>query len=167
MTQKIIGVAGDNETGKSTLARALGDHYKFEVPYSGVADEIRYYVSAEYHIPIDICFAKPTPPWLRDILIYHGAQHRKDGDRFYWANKWIARIGSRSTAVGDVRFTAELDVIHRRNGILLFLGEPTDTNYELPELYDRADMILPVKPNVTEDLIRQVDRLLRSRGHDL
>lgn len=167
MSQIIIGIAGDNETGKSTLARALGDHYKFEVPYSGVADEIRYFVAQQYHVPLDICFAKPTPPWLRDILIFHGAQHRADGDRFYWANRWIARIGKRSTAVGDIRFTAEAEIIQSRKGILVFLGDPTDPNYELPELFQMADIRLPIKPDFTPELVIQFDRLLRSRGHDL
>lgn len=167
MNQIIVGVAGDNGVGKSTLARAIGEYFDFAVPYSGVGDEIRYFVANQYHIPLDICFAKPTPTWLRDILIYHGAQNRRDGDKYFWANKWIARIGDRSTAVGDIRFMPEYEIIKSRNGILIFLGEPTDPSYQLDELYELADLHLPEKPDFDENRIKFIQRLLRSKGHDI
>ena len=157
--QKIIGISGDAGVGKSTLARALGEHFNFGVPYSAFGEELRYWVSKQFNIPLELLKKKPTSPQIRRVLMRANSLKKTLKNEAIWVEQWEKHLYGQSTAVGDLRYMRELD------GIIIFIGEPHDPWYQLEEIYAICDITLPVKPDFDPYYIRMIERAFKSYGH--
>ena len=162
----IFAVSGNNEVGKSTLAEALGKHYQTDLDYTGFGEMLRIFICKEYGIPMEVLQSKPTPPHIRSLLINVGIGKREESPTF-WVDMLDRFLGGRSCAIGDMRFQNEANWVKERNGVLIFLGEPTDKTYELDLVFEMADLVFPVKPKFDDRLIKQVGRILKSRGYNV
>lgn len=147
----IIGLAGADGAGKSTLASALltalEDRY-VSIHRINFADPLRREVAdliqGEYHQ----MFVKPTPDWMRNLLRGWGdyKRHLEEG---YWVRQWMERLGpipaQSLVLVDDVRYLNEARAIQSfDDGVVLFLddaGRPdSDLLHELVEVRATADM---------------------------
>ena len=158
----IIGIAGADGAGKSTLAKALTLISLSERPVviTSFAQALREELIADLRLPREEVYAKPTPDHIRKALREHGAFRRRN-DVNYWCNKLMASLdddGRTLYFIDDVRFINEAHAIRKRGGIILFLGcadefatEPSFAELWLVKQY--ADILLPAKPNAINRLV--------------
>ena len=134
MANSIIGLTGGSGAGKTSLARALHQHYCYA--HLGFADPVRAAVAAAVRETTDRIFSHPfkdlphprlpggtTPRAL--AICWAEAARRDFGDRF-----WVEHLAMRATQYGprvvidDVRFQVEADWINANGGIVVAVGPP-------------------------------------------
>lgn len=121
----VLGLSGKAGSGKSTVARALkrlgGDKvfvYSFADALRNELDQAFSGPRLDWRQPRLDWRQKPTPPWMRDLLIAWGMAKREAVHRDYWvynllddmeAHFDIAHI--KVAIVDDVRFPNECDCL--------------------------------------------------------
>lgn len=150
---RVIGISGSDGCGKSTLAEAIihraGDRFHpVRVPF---AEQLRHEVRNLLADDVDV-WQKPTPPWLRSLLVGWGG-YKRSINPDYWVEAWQGLLqfwGTRQTesellvVVDDVRYRNELSAVQHLGGTVLYLddaGQPDHTlGHELVEVRSMADL---------------------------
>ncbi len=167
---KLIGIAGADGSGKTTLAESLREIYgdKGKSVHVNFADKLKDEVA---HLlwasnttgktkTLDewkeFVRQKPTPEWLR--LLFRGwGNYRRSVDPDYWVRKWVSEVVDHKylcdfkwkqeafVVCSDVRYANEAKAIHELGGTVLFLDDiskPLEklSEGERHELHKVADM---------------------------
>ncbi len=150
---KLIGIAGCDGSGKTTLAESLREIYgdKEKSVHINFADKLKdevaalltfadtwktEYISTDEGIEVysDLVREKPTPEWLR-LLLRGWGNYRRSGDPKYWVNRWIDAVVDHKyqcdfelkqecfVVCSDVRYVNEAKAIHELGGTLLYLDD--------------------------------------------
>ncbi len=148
---KIIGLSGQIESGKDTVASILreygyvqvsyGKHIREEaghgyIPIGWIPDNIKRTVQTLRDKPNlrDLVWAKPTTPEIRALLQWWG-QWRLHQDGNYWTDRLAAEIqglpqGSGRVLVSDVRLPPEYYFVSRMGGENWKIDRITDESKE-------------------------------------
>ena len=146
---KVWAITGYDGSGKSTLAKKLGDYLSLDASDLSLANPIRQDLSTIY--PNVNFWEKPTPHWMRCLLIGHAEWKKETFGKDIWLNylqDFINQKGFNSFTIGDMRFSSEVDWVHSLNGRVIYLGEQSNA-YELDYCYDNADYHFGPKPDFT------------------
>jgi hypothetical protein len=138
----IIGIFGQKEMGKSTLAKLiqkrLNEQYKWAFLHA-FADPVKDQVCNLFGIPrdkIDLIKNETLPgcsTTIREMMqwIGQGARERMPG---IWINKLVERIRSHHprtiSIVQDGRYLDEAEAIKKLNGVNIIIWRPSKVNWE-------------------------------------
>ncbi len=167
---KLIGIAGCDGSGKTTLAESLRELYgsKGKSVHVNFADKLKDEVaeilwqSKIHHTvkPLEYWQSfvrqKPTPEWLR-LMLRGWGNCRRSIDPDYWVRKWVSEVVDHKylcdfkwkqeafVVCSDVRYVNEAKAIHELGGTVLFLDDiskPLEklSEGERHELHKVADM---------------------------
>ena len=114
----VLGLSGKAGSGKSTVAHALARLGGNRIRVYSFADALRNELGQAFSGPHLDWRQKPTPPWMRDLLIAWGMAKREAVHRDYWVYNLlddmedhfdIAHI--KVAIIDDVRFPNECDCL--------------------------------------------------------
>lgn len=149
---RIVGIAGADGCGKSTLAGHLlttEGYYPVRVPF---AEQLRHEVQAlleqDGEQTVD-AWQKPTPAWLRQLLRGWG-DYKRSLQPDYWVLAWRGLIqfwGTRHTPhelliiADDLRYVNEAEAVHNLGGTVIYLDDVAVPDHQLlHELLDVREM---------------------------
>lgn len=123
----IIGLAGAQGSGKSTVARFLVENYGYSYePFAkplkrmmeafGVPPKFLYGTQEEKEAPLDLLCGKSARHAMRTLGTEWGRQTIGD---LVWVHHWKRRCWGRLCVADDVRFPNEVDAIHELNGLVV------------------------------------------------
>lgn len=183
--QKVIGLVGKKQVGKSTAAAYLEQNYGFvrvnfkdaliEELKQNFPDLLRAIYNAEqelYSYPaesIDGLFTNKSP-LIRTLMQNYGTEVCRREDPDYWTNRWVQKVwalGSDTNIVtDDVRFLNEASRLRGQAGIIIRLNrtDMTHTDSHTSETEQDsivADYEITCVGGDHEKLYRELDDILK------
>lgn len=156
---KVLGIAGTDGSGKSTLRNALVrplSEQGFSVMFVPFAGQLRLELTSAMEwdwrnrnlkTPIPNAWEKPTPRYMRDLLRGWGEMKRQY-DPDYWVVSWRTRVedlrrhdgyqGEVFVIADDVRYVNEVTAVQGLGGQLLYLDDVSVPDNEL--LHELVDV---------------------------
>lgn len=159
LKNKLVLISGPQEAGKSTLAQALIDHWRFE-RYS-FATMVREELIAHGVITREEAYAKPTDLRTRGALIGWG-QAKQQMQSDYWAQQVI--LPDCDCVIDDLRNKTEYDTMLKRylptkKIVMVYLKAdiPEGQGMYAFEFFEQfADLVIPAKSNTPLHLAQQI-----------
>lgn len=136
-----LAFTGDDGVGKTMLAKLFAEHAKCKV--QSFARALRDELSFVYPV-LDI-FAKPTLPWVRHLMLGHGA-YKRSIDLDYWVKLLVL---DDNFVVDDVRYGNEAEMLFGKDCKLIYVGKACN-KHDLGILQLLADEYIVALPNATE-----------------
>lgn len=129
----MIGICGEGESGKDTLAELLGFEYGYH--RHALADSLKedigrllWPLESTTIGVIRVNNQKKTNPDMRSMLQAYGSLMRQQDENF-WIDRLLKKIHSDSAVVvPDVRFLNEIALVRQRAGIMMLVERPGHEN---------------------------------------
>lgn len=144
--KKIVGIAGQMQNGKDTLADYLASKLKYNINYEddsflsylwsrgSFASEVKRIFSETFNVSLEFIeewkVKAECPPGF-DMPIRKGLQFIGDGFRKIQGNIWIdlaIRNIKSPTVISDCRYLNELDAISNSKGVCVLIWRPGKEN---------------------------------------
>lgn len=184
--QKLIGLVGFKQSGKSTAASYLESKYGFvrhnfkdaliaEIKQN-FPDLLNEIVNTENDFRSitgqnELCWSNiftEKPALIRTLMQNYGTEVRRKEKDSYWTDKWLEKyltIEKQNVVVDDVRFLNEASRIKGQTGIIIRIirtdittgGDPSS---ETEQIQIQADYTIEVNPGEHEKLYKALDDIM-------
>lgn len=151
LDQYCIGIVGQYEVGKTTLAKTLElQSLGYEVAF---ADDLKHELAGKLNfVPSHKWYEKPTEQPIRVMLNNYGQLAKEYQGENYWIEKVYRRVKSCSfdkLIFSDCRFIQEAKWIklQSRSALISIGPKPTEPQFDLQRIWDLCDFRIEAKPN--------------------
>lgn len=167
MKNHIIGIAGADQAGKTTLARQLDRRLE------SLANPIYLELIKEKRLGFTVEELKASPEKVkyRELLRAIG-KAKRDKREDYWVEKLLKKIDKTLNTlfvIDDVRYKNEAEAIQERGGFLVYLDRPItpkekkyDSFKELNTVKEMADLIMIARAYPPEKMAEILNKEMAS-----